>query len=122
MHERLVRNRLLRAVLVTLPLFLMSGNGISQMGTRCRTDALFIEMLKAQSAFREFEQTQIEMDQWKQRERQRIPAYNIELSKAVVEFHHHISDMHYQHVSCKICREHVKKIKEWTKKIDQAMK
>jgi hypothetical protein len=55
-------------------------------------------------------------------ERQRIPAYNIELSKAVIAFHRHISDMHYQHVSCKICREHVKRIKELTKKIDQAMK
>lgn len=122
MHERPTRNGLLRAALVTLPLFLISGNGISQMGTRCRTDALFIEMLKVQSAFRAFEQAQVEMNQWKQQERQRIPAYNIELSKAVVEFHRHISDMHYRHVSCKICREHVKRIKELTKKIDQAMK
>ena len=122
MHERSTRNRSLRVLLATLLMLTVSRNGISQMGPQDRTDVGFIETLKAQAAFRAFEQERADVSQWKQQERQRIPSYNIRLSKEIAEFHHHISDMHYCQVSCKICREHVKRIKELAKKIDQAMK
>src|SRR5437867_6347621 len=58
----------------------------------------------------------------RERERIRVPSYNADLSKAIYDFHHHISDMHYRHTACKLCRQHVKKIRDLSKKIDSAMK
>ena len=58
----------------------------------------------------------------KELERTHIPQYNIELSLAVSRFHEHIADMHQRHVTCSICREQVKQIRNLAKKIDQGMK
>ncbi len=58
----------------------------------------------------------------KELERAQIPQYNVDLSLTLSRFHKHIADMHHRHVTCSICREHVKKIKQLAKKIDQGMK
>jgi len=70
----------------------------------------------------QFYQHKQEVARSKELERANVPQYNIDLSLAVNRFHKHIADIHQRHVSCSICREHVKKIKELAKKIDQGMK
>jgi hypothetical protein len=86
-----------------------------------RNDARLLVM-KSQTETQAFFARQEELARSKELERTNIPQYNIDLSLAVSRFHKHIADMHQRHVSCSICREHVKKIKELAKKIDQGMK
>jgi hypothetical protein len=79
-------------------------------------------LMASRAEFQQFYLLKQEFARSKELERTNIPQYNIELSLAVSRFHKHIADMHQRHVSCSICREHVKKIKELAKKIDQGMK
>jgi hypothetical protein len=79
-------------------------------------------LMASRAEFQQFYRQKQEFARSKELERTNIPQYNIELSLAVSRFHKHIADMHQRHVSCSICREHVKKIKELAKKIDQGMK
>ena len=79
-------------------------------------------MMKDRAESNQFYQLQQTFAQGKESERARIPQYNVDLSLTLSRFHQHISDMHHRHVTCSICREHVKKIKQLAKKIDQGMK
>ena len=91
-------------------------------GQPLQRDPVTLEILKAGTTFRRFHQERVEYQRFCERERLCIPAYNIQLSKAVVAFHHHIQDMHYRHVDCKLCRQYVSRIKQLTKRIDAGMK
>jgi len=51
-----------------------------------------------------------------------FPVYGNDLSKAVAEFQKQIADMHFRHVSCKICTDHVKRIRQLAKNIREVMK
>jgi hypothetical protein len=79
-------------------------------------------LMATRAEFRQFHRENQEFARSKELERTHIPQYNIDLSLTVSRFHKHIADMHQRHVTCSICREHVKKIKELAKKIDQGMK
>jgi hypothetical protein len=79
-------------------------------------------LMKGEAETREFYQLKADFERSKELERAQIPQYNMDLSLTVSRFHKHIADMHYRHVTCSICREHIKKIKELAKKIDQGMK
>jgi len=85
-------------------------------------DPVTLEILKAGTTFRRFHQERAEYQRSRDRERLCIPAYNIQLSKAVVAFHQHIQDMHHRHVDCKLCRQYVGRIKHLAKRIDSGMK
>jgi hypothetical protein len=67
-----------------------------------------IDLLQAQASVRQFYQAQAEMAQYRDRERLQVPGYSSDLSKVVGEFQKHIADMHFRHVTCKICKSHVK--------------
>ena len=79
-------------------------------------------LMASRAEFQQVYRQKQEFARSKELERTNIPQYNIDLSLTVSCFHKHISDMHQRHVTCLICREHVKKIKELAKKIDQGMK
>jgi hypothetical protein len=86
-----------------------------------RNDPRFLVM-KSHAESQAFFAKQEELVRSKELERINIPQYNIDLALTLSRFHKHIADMHQRHVTCSICREHVKKIKELAKKIDQGMK
>lgn len=100
---------------------LTSGSSWSRLHAQNIQDGR-MRLLQADAEFREFHQRRAEFEQAKKLERIRIPQYNISLAEVLYKFHSHISDMHHRHVSCTLCREHVKKIKDMAKKIDQGMK
>jgi hypothetical protein len=81
-----------------------------------------IDLLQAQASVRQFYQTQAEMEQYRNQERLQVPNYSSDLSKVVAEFRQHIADMHFRHVTCKICKSHVKRIRQLAKGIEGAMK
>lgn len=80
------------------------------------------QLMKAQTDNEFFQQKQDAFLRAREQERSQIPTYSANLSRVIYDFHHHIADMHYLDVSCKLCREYVKKIKYLSKKIDQGMK
>jgi len=79
-------------------------------------------LITSRAEVQDFYRQKQERARSKELERALIPQYNVDLSLTLSQFHKHIADMHHQHVACSICREHVKKIKQLTKKIDQGMK
>ena len=86
-------------------------------------DYLRLELLRAQTLDRDFEQRQNDFSLWKLQERRRVPVYNAHLNGAVVDFHNHIlKDEHYLATNCKICRKYIREIKSFSKKLEQAMK
>jgi hypothetical protein len=87
------------------------------LGTSAR---LFL--MKSQAETQAFYRHKEDLVRSKELERVQIPQYNVDLSLTLSRFHKHIADMHHRHVTCSICREHVKKIKQLAKKIDQGMK
>jgi hypothetical protein len=107
--------------LLRLTLLVWSGSaGMLQaedLGTSAR---LFL--MKSQAETRAFYRHKEDLVRSKELERVQIPQYNVDLSLTLSRFHKHIADMHHRHVTCSICREHVKKIKQLAKKIDQGMK
>ena len=92
----------------------------SSFGNQGDTFASLNEQMK-QDALK-WEKEKKEFERQKDLERVSVLAHNYSLASAVAEFQRHISDMHHRHVACKLCNGHVKKIKGFTKKIDQAMK
>jgi hypothetical protein len=78
--------------------------------------------MRNQQEYAHFTQAQKEAEQGRNLERARIPGYNLELSQETQAFQNHISDMHQRQVSCKLCREHVKRIRNLSRKIEQGMK
>lgn len=81
-----------------------------------------IDLLSVQSSVSQFYQTQAELEQYKERECLNVPGYGNDLSKVVAEFQKHIADMHFRHVTCRICKDHVKRIRQLVKSIEGAMK
>ena len=112
------RKRSLRLRLVLLAW--CSSNGVLQAQS-VGDEARFL-LMKGEAETREFYQQREDLERSKELERAQVPQYNMDLSLTLSRFHKHIADMHYRHVTCSICREHVKKIKELAKKIDQGMK
>ena len=80
------------------------------------------DLLSVQSSVSQFYQTQAQLEQDKERERLNVPTYGNDLAKVVAEFQKHIADMHFRHVTCKICKDHVKRIRQLAKSIEGAMK
>ena len=80
------------------------------------------DLLGAQSSVSQFYQTQAELEQYKERERLNVPGYGSDLAKVVAEFQKHIADMHFRHVTCKFCKDYVKRIRQLAKSIEGAMK
>lgn len=80
------------------------------------------DLLSVQSSLNQFYQTQAQLEQYRERERLNVPGYGDDLSKVVAEFQKHIADMHFRHVTCKICKDHVKRIRQLAKSIEEAMK
>jgi hypothetical protein len=80
------------------------------------------ELMRNQQEHAHFTQAQKDAEQGRNLERARIPGYNLELSQETQAFQKHISDMHQRQVSCKLCREHVKRIRNLSRKIEQGMK
>jgi len=104
---------------------LLGGNGSRPQcfhAQQLRRDPVALEILNAQSTFRRFSSERAEYQRVRERERLLIPGYNVELSHAVAAFHQHIQDMHQRHVDCKLCRQHVGRIKHLAKLIESAMK
>lgn len=84
---------------------------------------LRLELLEAQMRGCDFAQRQNDYRLWKLQERRRVPAYNVHLNGAVVDFHNHIlKDDHYLVTNCGICRKYLGEIKSYSKKLEQAMK
>ena len=79
-------------------------------------------ILQSEASFQRFYATRTDFQQAKQRELVSVPFYNQELAKEVHDFHLHISDMHFRHVQCKLCRDHVKNLRRLSQKIENAMK
>ena len=80
------------------------------------------DLLSVQSSVSQFYQTQAQLEQDKERERLNVPVYGGDLAKVVAEFQKHIADMHFRHVTCKVCKDHVKRIRQLAKNIEGAMK
>jgi hypothetical protein len=78
--------------------------------------------MRNQQEYALFTQAQKDAEQGRNLERARIPSYNLELSQETQAFQKHISDMHQRQVGCKLCREHVKRIRNLSKKIEQGMR
>ena len=110
-----------RSLLLQLTLLAWSSCPGNLQAQDLRNDTRFL-LMKSHAESQAFFARQEELVHSKELERINIPQYNIDLSLAVNRFHKHIADMHQRHVTCSICREHVKKIKELAKKIDQGMK
>ncbi len=89
---------------------------------RSMRDLATLLLLQAQQDALRSEQEKKEFEGQRDLERLRVPSHNYLLASAVAEFQRHISDLHHRHTSCKLCRDHVKKIKTFAKKIDSAMK
>ena len=114
-----------RSLGVLLSTLVLAGNGLCLPAVHAQQlhlDSVALEVLKAQTSSRRFHQERAEYQRWRDRERLAIPAYNIELSRAVVVFHQHIQDMHHRHVDCKLCRQYVGRIRKLAKRIDAGMK
>jgi hypothetical protein len=86
------------------------------------TQQVQMDLLRSQASVRQFYQTQAEMEQYRDRERLQVPGYSSDLSNVVGEFQKHIADMHFRHVTCKICKSHVKRMLQLAKRIEGAMK
>ena len=114
-----------RSLGLLLGFVVLAGNGFhSQVvhAQRLQFDPVTLEILKAQTTFCKFHQDRAEYQRSRDRERLSIPAYHIQLSRAVAGFHQHIQDMHHRHVDCKLCRQYVSRIKELANRIDAGMK
>lgn len=85
-------------------------------------DPATLLLLQAQQDALRSDQEKREFERQRDLERVQVPSHNYFLARAVAEFQRHISDLHHRHASCKLCRDHMKKIKNFTKKIDSAMK
>lgn len=81
-----------------------------------------LDLLQIRASSAQFYQTQAEVEQYRERERLQVPVYSSDLSKAVQEFRKHTADMHFRHVTCKICKDRVKEIRKLSKRIESAMK
>ncbi|MGH9429163.1 MAG: hypothetical protein ACRD2L_23010 [Terriglobia bacterium] len=108
------------------PLLLLSvmawviGTGVLQ-AQNLGNDTRFL-LMQSQAEWDQFYRVKQDVEQRKELERARIPEYNVDLSIALSRFQKHISDMQKRHVTCSICRDHVKRIRELARKIDQGMK
>ena len=93
---------------------------------RCKAQSITrqnqTELLSAQSSVSQFYQTQAQLEQDRERERLNVASHGSDLSKVVAEFQKHIADMHFRHVTCKICKDHVKRIRQLAKSIEEAVK
>lgn len=107
---------------MVLGMLLGSGTSIQAQLQKNALDQATLLSEESEERFLRSEQERKEFEHQKDSERLRIPSYNYHLASAVAEFQRHISDLHHRHTSCKLCRDHVKKIKSLTKKIDYAMK
>ena len=110
-----------RSVLLQLTLLASCSGTGSLLAQNAGNEARLV-LMTSHAETQQFYHQKQEFARSKELERTNIPQYNIELSLAVSRFHKHIADMHQRHVTCSICREQVKKIKELAKKIDQGMK
>ena len=81
-----------------------------------------MDLLSVQDSVRQFYETQAENQRCRERERLNVPSYSSDLSKVATEFQKHIADMHFRHVTCKICKDQVKRIRQLAKDIEGAMK
>lgn len=80
------------------------------------------DLARNQKEYELFYQAQKESERERELERARVPGYNLELSQETQAFQKHISDTHQKQVSCKLCREHVKRIRHLSRKIEQGMR
>jgi hypothetical protein len=115
-----------RRILAALSLLLTSSWLVLAVSTRrCEAQSLArpgqIDLLSVQSSVSRFYQTQAQLEQDKERERLNVPGYGSDLAKVVAEFQKHIVDMHFRHVTCEICKDHVKRIRQLAKSIEGAM-
>lgn len=84
-----------RSLGLLLGTLLLSGDGSYPPPVHAQQlhlDPVALEILKAQTTFRRFYQERAEYQRLRDRERLSIPAYNIQLSRAVAVFHKHIQD------------------------------
>jgi len=119
-----VRNHRWFPTAVVLLLLLAQGLDCSVLFAQQRSpiDPLIFELLRMQEGFRNYHQERMEYERRREQERLRVPAYNIQLSQTVAQFHHHIRDMHYRHENCKLCRRYTRQIKQLANRIDSVMK
>ena len=80
------------------------------------------DLARNQQEYALFTQAQKDSERERELERARVPGYNLELSQETQAFQKHISDTHQKQVSCKLCREHVKRIRHLSRKIEQGMR
>jgi hypothetical protein len=82
-----------------------------------------LRLIAANARVQQFEQTVVQYQAERRRERLNVPVYNARLNNAVVGFHRHITkDDHYKHTNCAACRGYLDEIRKYAKKIDKAMK
>ena len=110
-----------RSVLLQLTLLASCSGTGSLLAQNAGNEARLV-LMTSHAETQQFYHQKQEFARSKELERTNIPQYNIELSFAVSRFHKHIADMHQRHVTCSICREQVKQIRNLAKKIDQGMK
>lgn len=114
-----------RSLGLLLGCVVLAGSGLYTQAAHAQRllfDPVTLEILKVEASSRRFHQDQAEYQRSRDRERLSIPAYNIQLSRAVTAFHQHIQDMHHRHVDCRRCRQYVSQIKGLAKRIDSGMK
>lgn len=97
---------------------------VSNQRTEAQSSRLQVQMdlLSVHESTRQFYETQAENQRYRDRERLNVPSYSSDLSKVVAAFQEHISDMHFRHVTCKTCKDQVKRIRQLAKDIEGAMK
>jgi hypothetical protein len=100
----------------------LASRGGTMNGAQSITWQTQTDLLSIQSSVSQFCQTQAELERYKERERLNVPVYGSDLAKVVAEFQKHIADMHFRHVTCKICKDQVKRIRQLAKSIEEAMK
>jgi hypothetical protein len=105
-----------------LPLVVMFVVGSGHLQAHEGFDFGKLELIRNEQEYAAFSRAQRDSELGKNAERLRIAEYNLHLSRETAAFQRHISDMRQRHVSCKVCKAHVKKIRYLSKRIEQGMK